>query len=67
MNAFSRRAPGSAGCQPAVFGSLPKTLCSRVSLQSCSASHLRPMVAASCRDLQAGSLRYPKCVTALIL
>jgi hypothetical protein len=43
---------GSAGCQPAVAGSLPAT--SRDVLSS-----IAKRVSAGCRDVQAGSLRSP--------
>src|SRR4051812_15478477 len=42
---------GSAGCQPAVLGSLPRT--------KNFTGALRRLLAASCRELQAGSLCSP--------
>src|SRR5215468_9364279 len=45
--------PGGAGCQPAVVGSIPATFI------QCQSDVLKK-VSASCRDLQAGSLRSPE-------
>jgi len=53
---------GSAGCQPVVFGSLPKTLCAplRTDLRYRLPSHALEVHPASCRMRQAGSLRSPE-------
>jgi hypothetical protein len=48
---------GSAGCQPAVAGSLPATF---GEAQTDSTSRFARFVSASCRDVQAGSLRSPE-------
>jgi len=51
---------GSASCQPAVAGS-PAGNTVRTSEPADGGDGIRtPDVAASCRDQQAGSLRYPK-------
>jgi hypothetical protein len=54
----SKRILGSAGCQPARLGSLPRRAARRLALETIlRATKVQP---ASCRLLQAGSLRSPE-------
>src|SRR5205814_5391350 len=57
---------GSAGCQPAAFGNLPNAVARSAPSDGLTSPICKNLFAASCRELQAGSLRSPKKETATV-